>query len=422
MKFPVQRCSCATLGFFLILVIVSKAAEPNWIIEEWNDLILATIRTDNAAPGIASRKMALVHLAMFEAANSIQTEFNSYLEIQSSEEDLQAPQATIAAAQRVAELEFPAYVGKFNNLMRKQLEALGTAHIPSLEHGEDIADMVVNMRANDGSSHSITYFPKNRIGIWRRTPPKLRPPETPQWANVVPFCVPESGIITTKGPPDLNSEAYAEAWHQIKELGGKHSQSRSKDQTETAYFWACFNYTATPAGHWNEIACDLLRNRNLSFIESLRLMALMNLALADAGIQAWKAKYRHHFWRPLHAIRLAGEDGNSQTEPDPDWESLLEAPPHPEYVSGHSTFTGAGAEVLRRILGTDEVSFIAKSDSLPGVTRSYQSISQCEEEIGKSRIYGGIHFNFSNLDGLELGHRVGAYVCENVLQPLSHDP
>jgi hypothetical protein len=395
-----------------------NADQPAELIQAWNNEYLNAIRLDSSAPAIASKKMAILHIAMFEAANSLDPHYESYLELVHGPEGLNPTVAAIGAAYRVGEIVYPGYGGKFRILRDRQLRSLGAFHKNSLKYGYSIADQIIQQRSNDGSSRSITYIPRNEIGVWKRTPPRFRPPETAQWVNVQPFCIVGPAEKWISGPPQLSSEAYAFAWKQVKDLGDKNSVTRTHDQTEIAQFWACFTYTATPAGHWNEIACNLLVEKGTALLESLRLLTLMNLALADAGIVAWRVKYDQHFWRPIYAIRMADEDENSATYSDPNWESLLEAPPHPEYVSGHSTYTGAGAEVLRLFLGKDAIPFSATSDSLPGVTRHFGSISACEQEIGMSRIYGGIHFIFSNLDGLELGHQIGEKVYQNYLRPL----
>ncbi|MCZ6673597.1 MAG: vanadium-dependent haloperoxidase [Verrucomicrobia bacterium] len=414
-KWVLNCCLTVSLGFCPGLGFAHDDAK---LLQQWNNAFLDAIRQDSSAPGIASRKMAILYGAMFDAVNSLDPRFESYLDLDPTPKGLQPAQVAVGVAMRVGELEYPGHKGIFRQLMSKQLNLRGGIHSDSLKYGKQVADQFLAARSNDGSSHSITYIPQDEIGVWKRTPPKYRPPETPQWSNVQSFCIAESKKVWAPGPPDITSEDYAKAWKQVRDLGGKNSTVRTEDQTEIAHFWSCFTYTATPAGHWNQIACNLLVEMEVPLVESLRLLALMNLALADAGIYAWKVKYDYHFWRPWFAIRLADEDGNSLTRSDSKWISLLEAPPHLEYVSGHSTYTGAAGEIIHQFFGTDEIAFTATSDSLPGVTRSFKSITECEQEIGISRIYGGIHFIFSNLDGLDLGHRVGRDVHNSFLRPL----
>lgn len=217
----------------------------------------------------------------------------------------------------------------------------------------------------------------------------------------------------------MNSTNYAVDVNQVKSLGALNSTTRSNEQTLVARFWSDFNYTVTPPGHWNQIAQNVATNRPLSLEQNARLFALLNLALADAAIAVWDAKYAYNFWRPVTAIREADRDGNPETVAAPEWLPLLNTPSFPEYPSGHSAFSGAAATVLARFCGTDSISFTVGSDTRPGVFRSYRSFSSAADEIGMSRIYGGIHFLSADLDGLEVGRRVGAYVQRNFLLPLA---
>lgn len=143
-----------------------------------------------------------------------------------------------------------------------------------------------------------------------------------------------------------------------------------------------------------------------------RLFALINVAMADAGVATWEAKCHYNFWRPVTAIQRADEDENPRTENDPAWNSLLPCPPHPEYVSGHAAFSGAAATVLAAYLGSDQVEFTATSDDVPGVTRRFTSLRRCAEEIARSRILGGIHYTFAGRNGIELGEKVAALTLE----------
>jgi membrane-associated phospholipid phosphatase len=208
----------------------------------------------------------------------------------------------------------------------------------------------------------------------------------------------------------------------VKELGGATSVTRTAEQELIAYFWADFTYTVTPPGHWNQIARSAATSLDLSLAQKARLFALLNIALADAAIATWDAKYAFNFWRPVTAIQQADLDDNSETVADADWTPLLPTPSFPEYVSGHSAFSSAAAAVLTRFLGTDHVSFTVVSDSVPGVIRSYSSFAAATEEIGMSRVYGGIHFLSGDLDGLRLGHAIGDYVVDNSLLPLEDPP
>jgi membrane-associated phospholipid phosphatase len=164
-----------------------------------------------------------------------------------------------------------------------------------------------------------------------------------------------------------------------------------------------------------------------SFIESARTLALVNIALADAGISCWDTKYEYDLWRPIDAIRKAGTDGNAMTQEDASWTPLLVTPPFPAYTSGHSTFSGASAEVLTAIFGAS-FSFTSQKDlptntaQLPfdpskRIVRSFRDFNQAAEEASWSRVYGGIHFLFDGTEGLESGYAVGALVYSSMLRP-----
>jgi hypothetical protein len=272
-------------------------------------------------------------------------------------------------------------------------------------------------RGADGSSTQVPYIPSNEPGQWRRTPPFYRPPLDPHWRYVKLFAIPETEPFVPPPPPALTSEEYARDFNQVKILGERNSPVRTAEQSLIAVFWSDFSYTAMPPGHWHEIAATIAAPAGLSLPETARLFALLSLAQADAGIVCWETKYRYNFWRPVTAIQRADEDGNPDTAADPAWDHYLVAPNFPEYTSGHSTFSKASAEVLTWFFGTDAVTFTATSDSLPGVTRTFDSLAACANEVGMSRIYGGIHFEFANREGKRCGANIAHHVVANYLLP-----
>jgi len=139
------------------------------------------------------------------------------------------------------------------------------------------------------------------------------------------------------------------------------------------------------------------------------------MAMADAAICAWDAKYSYDFWRPVTAIRNGDTDGNPETVPDPSWTFFIVTPPFPDYVSGHSTFSGAAATVLAMFYGTDDLRFTVGSDALPDVIRSFRSFSAAAKEAALSRLYGGIHYRSANDDGLAAGIGIGDWTVSHYL-------
>lgn len=379
----------------------------------WNKAFLEAVQLSSTAPGLASRNSAILHAAMHDGIAAIRGR-DTFLLV-----DTQAPGpvdegafAEIIGA-RMLELFYPSLRGKTRAMLDERTreydpEVLDAASSYALV----VIKAALDSRKADGAANTLTYVPKDELGKWRRTPPNYRPPELSHWYNVDPFVLPSAGYFRPPPPPALDSPEYAESVNEVMRLGGTNeATSRTGEQTLIANFWSCFSYTSTPAGHWHHILSDIIDRRGIDDLLFIaRAHALLGIALADAGVAAWDCKYYYEFWRPVQAIHSADLDGNPLTAKDPDWESLLEAPPHPEYVSGHSTFSGAGAQMLQNIFGTDSIRFTATSSSYPDAPREYTSLQACAEECGMSRIHGGIHFGFSNREGLKLGRRVADYV------------
>ena len=203
-----------------------------------------------------------------------------------------------------------------------------------------------------------------------------------------------------------------------------------------------------PPRLYNQIAVQVADDTNLKPVELARLLALVNVAMADAGIACWESKYYWDYWRPVTAIREADPgsgptgkgDGNPDTHGDVTFSPLGGqasnlsgpdfTPPFPSYPSGHATFGGALFEVLRRFYGSDQHPFTFVSDEWNGITkdsdgrvrpyrpRFFETFSEAEEENGQSRIYLGIHWFFDKDQGIAQGNRVGDYVFDHVFLPV----
>ena len=296
----------------------------------------------------------------------------------------------------------------------------GPAKTQGVQVGRAAAQILLAVRANDGASAVVTYTPGPNPGDWQPTPPAFGPPAFPQWPAVTPFALDSGSQLRSPPPPALTSAEYTSAFKEVKELGSLTSPTRTADQTEAALFW---NGIVTPnagsAENWNRISQTVAVARGNTLVENARLFALVNLAVADAVIGCWDAKYTYNYWRPVTAIRAADTDDNPDTEADPTWTPLMNTPSHPSYISGHSSVAGAGSVVLAAFFGTDAVPFNYSWSGLPGVTRSYAGFRVAAEEIAMSRIWAGFHWNFDNNAALALGRSVGAYVFRHFLRPVS---
>lgn len=362
-------------------------------VAQWNETLISAARQDATSPCLLSVKLALLHKAFHKGLPSLVGE---------------NPVASIQAASTIASTLYPGSEATFRELLSKQLSSLtGSVDTDERNRGAKVAQGILNQRMGDGVTTAQAYVPSDKPGQWRRTPTAFRPPELPRWAEVTkPFLLKKSDQFRLPPPPDMASPEYASAWDEVRRLGEKSSIERSEDQTNAARFWSDFSYTETPPGHWNAITRQLVLDKNLPLAEEARLFSLLNLAMADSAIACWDTKYHYNFWRPVTAINRADEDGNNATKGSASWESLLSSPPHPEYVSGHSVFSGAAAEILRHHFKTDQLAIHAKSDTLKEITRTFSSLSACAEEISASRVWGGIHFKFSTEAGIALGKNV----------------
>jgi hypothetical protein len=364
------------------------------------------VRAEKTPPPIAARNLAIVHVAMYDAAALAGSEYRPFYVALRAPAGADPTAAAAVAAHRVLLELYPHHTAAFDTALDDTLNPVpeGPAKKDGIRHGQAVAERVLKWRAGDAKTAAKhAYKVTESVGRWRPTPPTFTAPLLPGWVNVERFAALDSTPYRPAGPPKLDSDAYRVAFREVRALGSVNSTDRTKDQTEIAHFWADGEGTVTPPGHWNTIARTVASGRGLSLIESARLFALLNVALADASIVCWECKYGFDLWRPVTAIR----------EVDPTWTSLLPSPPFPSYTSGHSSFSGAGAAALAAFFGTDRVKFTSTSDALPGVSRSFESFSAAADEAGMSRIYGGIHWNFDNTDGLKCGREIAEFVARN---------
>jgi hypothetical protein len=381
------------------------------VVTDWNNAALDAIRSGSTAPPIASRNLAILHVAIYDAVNGIARTHEHYLVPGVVPRSASRPAAASAAAHRALVNLFPDNASSFD-----ALHAAILARIPDGPHkrvgiiwGEVVANIILAVRAHDGSDAIVEPPGGSGPGVWIPTPPAFLPYLLPQWGFVVPFGMSSPSQFRPPGPPALDSQRYAEDYEEVKELGAAVGSTRTEEQTEIALFWADGAGTETPPGHWNSIAQIIAAARGNTPQENARLFALLNIALADAAICSWDAKYTYNFWRPVTAIAFA--------EPELEWMSFIVTPPFPDYTSGHSTFSAAAATVLPLFFETEDLPFTTGSDSLPGVYRSFSTCFDAAEEAAVSRIYGGIHFRFASEDGLQAGISIGEWTATHYLLP-----
>lgn len=394
------------------------------VITDWS---LAAFQVIKAADGYqdpmaASRSLAMMHVAMHDAANAARPRYRRYALAAppSSGSKADAAVAAATAAHDVLVALYPQ--AQAAALLKAELEktmfeaGVGSAIEAGTQLGKAAAAAVLAKRANDGSAGRQTYVEGTQPGQYRFTAP-FNFAAAPHWHQVTPFALASASQFRTAPAPALTSEQYRRDFDEVKRVGGKSAgRARSADETHYAAFW----YEFSDIG-WNRVARAASGRVKQDLWERARSFALLNMAMADAYIAGWDSKYHHNVWRPLTAIQLAGQDGNPLTAPDASFEPLLVTPPVPDMPSTHSALGMAAAVVLAESFGRDHLPFsFASSTAMPtNPVRSFRSFSEAALENADSRVKAGLHFRFATRAGLEMGRRIGQYVVRNAL-PRQH--
>jgi hypothetical protein len=425
------------------------------VVLEWNAIALDALKNDSflgasakqAGPTRASRALGIVQAAVFDAVNSIDRSYDPYLVEVNAPRDASITAAAAQAAHDTLVSLFPDYQPTLDARLAANLAGVGS--VVSRVEGELVghitAAAILAVRSHDGSEVAMPYTPGTQPGQWQPDP--LHPNQQALgslWGSVTPFTLLSPEQFHAPQPPALTSQQYADAFNEVKSLGGDGvttPTTRTAEQTQIGIFWGYDNSPglSTPPRLYNQIAEVLAVQQGNTVVQNARFFALIDLAMADAGIACWDGKYDYNFWRPVTAIRAAAADGNPLTAADPTWTPLGApadngsgtnfTPPFPAYASGHATFGGALFRMMADFFGTDNISFTIGSDEFNGVTRdqngvvrpfltrSFDSFSQAAEENGQSRIYLGIHWSFDKVQGIRMGDSIADYVFSNFLRP-----
>jgi hypothetical protein len=392
-------------------------------VTDWNRIMLgALLGPPVVAAPLAQRPAAIVQAAVFDAVNGIDRRFTPIHVAPAAEPGASQRAAAVQAAYASLVRLFPAQVATFDQ--ERAISLVGIASGPAADHsqsiergiawGQAVADAIWAWRSNDGFATALPAFMGGSApGQWRPTPPALAFGLAPQLAQMTPWAIASPSQFRPAGPVSLTSARYAADFNETKTMGSIASSSRTPDQTLYARFWN----SASPAHYWDPVATSLSAERHLNLSENARLLALLNMALADAVIGCWDAKYTYNFWRPVTAIQMAGTDGNPATAEDASWTPLIVTPPFPEYPSAHSCASSAAASILAANFGGD-TRFSVSSDGMPGVVRYFDDFPAALDEIKNARIFGGIHFRTACEAGETLGGGVGDYILDHALLPV----
>jgi hypothetical protein len=288
---------------------------------------------------------------------------------------------------------------------------------PGFAVGAAAAACMIALRSGDGAfpSPPVPPFTGGLLpGEWR--PAASGPLVFPWLGGVTPFTMKSNDQFRAGPPPEMNSPEYTRAYKEVKALGRATLSSRTADQTELANFW-----NGNFPGQMNKLARDLAAAHSLSVSESSRLLALVNVSMADGEITAWGDKIHYNFWRPESAIRLGDQDGNDKTDPDPAWSPYVATPPYPDYTSGANILAASATRAMALYFDTNDMEFEIATTN-PGPTnndvRSYTKFTQVRDEVVEARILQGIHFRFADSAARKQGEHIAQWAHSHFFRPV----
>ena len=404
----IRRYGMALLAFVCFGFAESAQAD---VVADWNQIAISATA---GPPPVEARALAIVHAAIFDAVNSIEHRYKPYAVDMRATSGASGEAAAAAAAHGILVRLNPAQQPAIDAALASSLAKLpdGPGKSEGVALGREVAEKLFALRAGDGANAKRDYaFAAAGPGIYQPTLPMNAPPVLPQWRYLKPFLIMSATQIEMAGPPAPDSAAFARDLAEVKLLGRKASGERSNEETAIAIHWA-----GSEVPPFNAVARAAAATHRLTRVESARLFAFLNMAMADSLIVGFEAKYRFNSWRPITAIRNA-PIGNGMPVADPQWEPLLVTPPHQEYPCAHCVTAGAAVTVLEDILGGDAIDASYVYPPL-GVMRHWTSLAALQKEVGDARVWGGIHFRTAVEHGTATGRVVAEYGLKNHMQPI----
>ena len=376
------------------------------VITDWDETGVTIVA--GISPYTGQRLMTMMHIAMFDAVNSIERRYRPYLV------QLPAAPGTSKEAAAVA----GAILATIDAKSAEKIKTLVTSYLASIPDdarkadaialGQAVAARVLEARDHDGADAPDAYRPRTTAGVYVPTTITA----ASMWPGMKPFALAKASQFRPAPPISLKSDEWATNYNEMKEYGKNASVKRSPQQTETARFWLM---VGPPAYH--PIARQLVQTKQMSVVDSARFMTLVAIALNDALIAVYDVKYHYNFWRPITAIRNGDIDENPATERDATWQPIGVTPLHPEYPCAHCISSGAVVAVVEALLGTADIPEVAMSSATaPGVTHRWTNTAALAEEVANARVWAGFHYRFSTRVGSEMGRRVGEHVVRSILQ------
>jgi membrane-associated phospholipid phosphatase len=377
---------------------------------DWNRELITILGTPAGQPATVhpTRSFAILQAAEYDAVTSITHAARPYLFSVPARGGARPDAAADQAAHDTLTALYPSQKSGLDQMLASELAAIpnGQGKQRGIKVGAAVARRLVALRSSDGSAATPPPFVAgNRPGDYRPTPPAFAPPVFTNWGSVTPFVLSSGRQFRPAPPPPITSVAYARALNQVKSLGQDTSTTRTADQTTQAKFWG-----AAPIWNvWNEVTQKLAVSQHASLQRTVTLFENLDLALADATIGLYDAKYHYLVWRPVTAIQLGNTIGNPGIVGDPTWNPLAVTAADPSYPGAHATISQAAATVLSAFYG-DHRHLTVSSDGDPGVTRSFGSFQAAANEATLSRIFAGQHTMIDLVAGQQLGRQVAEFV------------
>jgi hypothetical protein len=438
-RYTCRVAAAVVVGLALIASVKAAPKFSEWSapvnqVLEWNQIFIDTLIATNTANSSSQRLGAIMHTAIFDAYNGIERRYTPVFVHDRAPEGASRRAAVVAAGYTALVGLFPSQQPALAARYAASLAALSdectqdgqsarraaacTRRIDrGIAWGTQVAQAVLAWRATDGFSATYSAFTGgNAVGQWRPTPPAFAPMSAQGLAFTTMFVLVNHFQFEPGPPRSLTSVTYTDDFNAVKALGGKTASTRTDEQTSLALFW-----DGNASVHWNQAANQIARAHHLSASDANRLLAVLNIAMADTAFTTWNAKRFYGAavgevtWRPVTAIPLADTDGNPDTAADKGWLPLIATPAHPEYPAGHPSQNGAGATVLLRHFGRRQT-FTLTTIGQPD--RSYTSIAQARSVADNARVWGGMHYPSTVGISDALGEAIANYVDRHAMKRL----
>ncbi len=385
-------------------------AFSNKVILDWNATALSAMEAPNYQHVLlASRLYTMVHIAQYDALNSIKPVYKKYCGT-TGDAAAHPVAAAAVAAYTVLLHELPAKKAMLYSQLTKSIDTIVdlVAKQKGITLGQQCGNAIIDLRKDDGASQDPVgvIAPSAVPGVYQAVPP-FNFVFAPFWKTMKPFGLLQPQQFRSVPYPALETIAYKKDFEEVKTMGEKNSLQRTAEQTFYARFW----YEYAEIG-WNRIASVAAGKEKTDLLTTARLFAMLNITLADAYTAGWDSKFYYNFWRPYTAVVNTSVTGGG----NPHWEPLMPTPPVQDYPSTHSILGNAGATVLTYFYG-DNYAFATTSTSsaIPDAARSFKSFFSAADENADSRVMAGLHFRFSCKAGQAMGNKIGKWMIENTL-------